>query len=155
MSYSAALQALQDFNPLRYSVLPMMFLVTVVQTALKSLTNSSRAVLGLSLTFFMIISTPWSKILHGTADRGQLMVILYFFQFFPFYTHNELRSGVCVNDWLNLICLPHGHTANRWEPEFWLGCRGSNTYFTLFHITFMSCFLGGFFIDILSLLKRN
>ncbi len=73
------LRVLQDFSPLWRSVLPIVFLLTVVPTALRSLTSSFRVVLGWSLTFLMIILTPWGKILHGAPDRGQLMVVLYFF----------------------------------------------------------------------------
>ncbi len=40
------LQALQDFSPPRRSVLPIVFLVTMVPAALRSLTRSSRVVLG-------------------------------------------------------------------------------------------------------------
>ncbi len=66
---------------LRRSVLPMDCMVTLAPTALRSLTSSSRVVLGWSLTFLMIILTPWGEILHGAPDRGWLMVILYFFHF--------------------------------------------------------------------------
>ncbi len=41
-----SLQALQDFSPSRSSVLPIVFLVTMVPAALRSLTRSSRVVLG-------------------------------------------------------------------------------------------------------------
>ncbi len=53
----------------------------VVPTALKSLTISFCVVLGWSLTFLMIILTPWGEIMHGAPDWGLLMVILYFFHF--------------------------------------------------------------------------
>ncbi len=45
------LRALQDFSPLQRSVLPMVCLVTMVPAALRSLTRSSRVLLGWSLTF--------------------------------------------------------------------------------------------------------
>ncbi len=44
------LRALQDFSPSRRSVLPIVFLVTMVPAALRSLTRSSRVVLGWFLT---------------------------------------------------------------------------------------------------------
>ncbi len=40
------LRALQDFSPLRHTVLPIVFLVTMVPASLRSLTRSSRVVLG-------------------------------------------------------------------------------------------------------------
>ncbi len=73
------LRVLQDFSPSRRSVLPIVFLVTMVPAALRSLTRSSRAVLGWFLTVLMIIETPRGKILHGAPDRGRLTVILCFF----------------------------------------------------------------------------
>ncbi len=73
------LQALQDFSPSRRSVLPIVFLVTMVPAALRSLTRSSRVVLGWFLTVLVIIETPRGEILHGAPDRGRLTVILCFF----------------------------------------------------------------------------
>ncbi len=73
------LRALQDFSPSRCSVLPIIFLVTMVPAALRSLTRSSGVVLGWFLTVLMIIETPRGKILHGAPDRGRLTVILCFF----------------------------------------------------------------------------
>ncbi len=52
------LRALQDFSPSRRSVLPIVFLVTMVPAALRSLTRSSRVVLGWFLTILMISETP-------------------------------------------------------------------------------------------------
>ncbi len=74
------LRALQDFSPSRRSVLPIVFLVTMVPAALKSLTRSSRVVLGWFLTVLMIIENPRGEILHGAPDRGRLIVILCLFQ---------------------------------------------------------------------------
>ncbi len=74
-----ALQALQDFSPSRRSVLPIVFLVTMVPAAFRSLTRSSRVVLGWFLTVLMIIETPRGEILHGAPVRGRLTVILCFF----------------------------------------------------------------------------
>ena len=73
--------AQQDFNPSRCSVLLMVLFMTVVPTALKSLTSSSCVVLGWSLTFLNIIDIPRGEILHGAPDRGRLAVTLCFFHF--------------------------------------------------------------------------
>ncbi len=73
------LRALQDFSPSRRSVLPIVFLVTMVPAALRSLTRSSRVVLGWFLTVLMIIETPRGEILHGVPVRGRLTVILFCF----------------------------------------------------------------------------
>ncbi len=68
------LRAQQDFSPSRRSVLPIVFLA-----ALRSLTRSSRVVLGWFLTVLMITETPRGGILHGAPDWGRLTVILCFF----------------------------------------------------------------------------
>ncbi len=60
---SGTLRALQDFSPSWRSVLPIVFLVTMVPAALRSLTRSSRVVLGWFLTVLMIIETPRVEIL--------------------------------------------------------------------------------------------
>ncbi len=73
------LRALQDFSPSQRNVLPIVFLVTMVPAALRSLTRSSRVVLGWFLTVLMIIETPRGEILHGAPDRGRLTVILCFY----------------------------------------------------------------------------
>ncbi len=73
------LRALQDFSPSRRSVLPIVFLVTMVPAALRSLTRSSRVVLGWFLTVLKIIETLRGEILHGAPVRGRLTVILCFF----------------------------------------------------------------------------
>ncbi len=52
------LRTLQDFNPWRCSVLIMVTVETVVPALFRSLTRSSRVVLGRSLTFLRIIDTP-------------------------------------------------------------------------------------------------
>ncbi len=67
------------YQSTRRSVLPIVFLVTVVPTALRSLTRSSHAVLGWFLSILMIIQTPRGEILHGAPDRGRLTVIFCFF----------------------------------------------------------------------------
>ncbi len=72
---------LQDFNPWRCSVLLMVTVETVVPALFRSLTRSSRVVLGWSLTFLRIIDTPWGEILHGAPVRGRLTVILNFLYF--------------------------------------------------------------------------
>ncbi len=75
-----ALRVLQDFSPLRCSVQPpIVILVTMVPAALRSLTRSSRVVLGWFLTVLMITETPRGEILHGAPDQGRLSVILCFF----------------------------------------------------------------------------
>ncbi len=63
----------------RCSVLPIVFLVTMVPAALRPLTRSSRVVLGWFLAVLMITETPRGGILHGAPDRGRLTVILCFF----------------------------------------------------------------------------
>ncbi len=75
------LLALQDFNSPRCSVLLMVTIETVVPALFRSLTRSSRVVLGWSLTFLRIIDTPRGEILHGAPVRGRLTVILNFFHF--------------------------------------------------------------------------
>src|SRR4029434_2067466 len=62
------LRVLQYFKPLRRSVLPMVFLVTVVPAALRSFTSSPCVVLGLFCTFRMITDTARGDILHGAPD---------------------------------------------------------------------------------------
>ncbi len=79
---------LQDFSPSRRSVLPIVFLVTMVPAALRSLTRPSRVVLGYFLSVLMIIETPRGEILHGAPDRGRLTVIL----FLPFANN---RTNCC------------------------------------------------------------
>ncbi len=75
------LRVLQDFNPWRCSVLLMVTVETVVPALFRSLTRSSRVVLGWSLTFLRIIDTPRGKIVYGAPVRGRLTVILNFFHF--------------------------------------------------------------------------
>ncbi len=54
------LRALQDFSPSQLSVLPIVFLVTMVPAALRSLTRSSRVVLGWFHRFHdQLNSTRW------------------------------------------------------------------------------------------------
>ncbi len=74
-----SLRVLQDFSPSRRSVLPTVFLVTMVPAALRSLTISSRVVLGWFLTVLMIIESPRGEILYEAPVRGRLKVILCFF----------------------------------------------------------------------------
>ncbi len=50
-------------------VLPIVFLVTIVPAALRSLTRSPHVVLGWFLTILMIIETPRGEILHLAAWR--------------------------------------------------------------------------------------
>ncbi len=52
------LRTLQDFNPWWCSVLLMVTIETVVPALFRSLTRSTRVVLGWSLTFLRIIDTP-------------------------------------------------------------------------------------------------
>src|SRR4029434_1685572 len=63
------------FKPLRRSVLPMVFLVTVVPAALRSFPSSPCVVLGLFCTFRMIIDTARGDILHGAPERERLTVV--------------------------------------------------------------------------------
>jgi len=68
-------------KPWRLSVLPTVTLETAVPAHLRSLTSSSRVVLGWFLTFLRIIETPRGEILHGAPVRGRLTVMLSFFHF--------------------------------------------------------------------------
>src|SRR4029434_720525 len=63
------LRGLQYCKPLQRSVLPMVFLVTVVPAALRSFTSSPCVVLGLFCTFRLITNTARGDILHGAPDR--------------------------------------------------------------------------------------
>src|SRR4029434_5013564 len=63
------LRVLQYFKPLRRSVLPMVFLVTVVPAVLRSFTSAPCVVLGLFCSFRMITNTARGDILHGAPDR--------------------------------------------------------------------------------------
>src|SRR4029434_5421260 len=69
------LQVLQYFKPLRRSVLPMGFLLTVVTCALKSFTRAPCVVLGLFRSFRMTTDTARGDISHGAPDRGRLTVV--------------------------------------------------------------------------------
>ncbi len=53
------LRALQDSSPSRRSVLPIVFLVTMIPAALRSLTSSSCVILGWFLTVLMINAMRW------------------------------------------------------------------------------------------------
>ncbi len=75
------LRTLQDFNPWRCSVLLMVTVETMIPALFRSLTRSSRVVLGWSLTFLRIIDTPRGEILHWAPVQGRLTVILNFFNF--------------------------------------------------------------------------
>ncbi len=76
------LRALQDFSSSRRSVLPIVFLVTMVPAALQSLTRSSRVVLCWFLTVLRIIETPRGEISHGAPVRGdwQLCCVSYIWE---------------------------------------------------------------------------
>src|SRR4029434_8329408 len=69
------LRVLQYFKPLRRSVLPMVFLVTVVPAALRSFTSSPCVVLGYFCSFRMITDTAQGNILHGAPDLERLTVV--------------------------------------------------------------------------------
>src|SRR4029434_6977043 len=69
------LRVLQYFKPLRRSVLPMVFFVTVVPAALRSFTSSPCVVLGLFCAFRMITDTARGDILHGAPDLERLTVV--------------------------------------------------------------------------------
>src|SRR4029434_10681082 len=69
------LRVLQDFKPLRRSVLPIVFLVTVVPAALRSFTSSPCVVLGLFCPFRMITDTARGDILHGAPDLERWTVV--------------------------------------------------------------------------------
>src|SRR4029434_9040037 len=69
------LRVLQYFKPLRRSVLPMVFLVTVVPAALRSFTSPPCVVLGLFCTFRMITDTARDAILCGAPDIERCRVV--------------------------------------------------------------------------------
>src|SRR4029434_4389846 len=71
----ASLRVLQFFKSLRRSVLPMVFLVTVVPAALRSFTSSRCVVLRLFCTFRMITDTARWDILHGAPDLERWTVV--------------------------------------------------------------------------------
>lgn len=73
--------ALQDFSLSQRRVLPIVYLVTTVPAALRSLTGSWRVVLGCFGSVLLISATPWGEILHGAPGRERLTVILCFFPF--------------------------------------------------------------------------
>src|SRR4029434_3186925 len=62
-------------KPFRRSVLPMVFLVTVVPAALRSFTSSPCVVPGLLCTFRMITDTARGDILHGAPDLERWTVV--------------------------------------------------------------------------------
>ncbi len=121
------LRVLQDLGPSRCSVLPIVFLVTMVPAALRSLTRSSRVVLGWFLTVFMIIEIPRGEILHGVPDRGRLTVILCFFHL-PIIAHQLLLPSHQAAWWWSYSpfqpciglqsCPCHPWTA-RWSWSWW------------------------------------
>src|SRR4029434_2660229 len=92
-SLSRGTLRVQYFKPLRRSVLPMVFLVTVVPAALRSFTSSPCVVLGLVCTFRMITDTARGDILHGAPDLERLTVVWCCF---------HLRIVVCFSP----SCLP-------------------------------------------------
>lgn len=125
------LQALQDFSPLPHSVLPMVFLVSVVPTNFRSLTSSSDIILWWFTTFFNYL-TSWGKISRGAPNREQLVIILYFFHFriikpavVVFETalladglvgHSRLVQILLkiriICNWLIIICVLYGLTTS-------------------------------------------
>ncbi len=82
------LRALQNFSPSWRSVLTIVFLVTMLPAALRSLTRSSHVLLGWFFTILMIIETPRGEILHGAPVRGTFTV----FVFLPFVNN---RTSCC------------------------------------------------------------
>ncbi len=93
------LRTLQDFNPWQCSVFLMVTVETVVPSLFRSLTKSSRVVLGWSLSFFRIIDTPRGEILHGAPVRGRLIVIL---NSLPF--SNNCANSCCLLTKLFAYC---------------------------------------------------
>ncbi len=82
------MRALQDFNPLWRSVLPMFCLVTVIPNALRSLTSYSHVVRGWFLTFLMIILT-----MQDLARSSRSRPIDGCFLFLPFLNN---RNNSCL-----------------------------------------------------------
>ena len=90
------LRALTDFSPLRYNVLLMVILVTVVPAALRSSTSSCYAVLGCSFTFLIIRFTPHLEILCGAPNQGWLIVNWCFFHFLIIAPAVDSSSPSCL-----------------------------------------------------------
>lgn len=76
-----------------------------------------------SLTFDVLFG-----LIHGDRKHGMEKNILWTG---VLYAHNQLRSGVSEMYWLAIICVPHGHATNLWEPQFWLCWSRSNMYLNL------------------------
>ncbi len=127
-------RALRDFIPFWRSVLPNVFLVTMVPAALRSLIRSSRVVLGWFLTVLMIIENPRGEILHGAPVRRRLTVILSFFhlriilQTVPFsswrWSCSPLQPWVGLQScpwhpWMALLSWPWWREESDWLIE-WL-----------------------------------
>ncbi len=96
------LRVLQDSSPSRRGVLPIVFLVTMVPAALRSLTRSCRVALGWFINVLMITETPRGEILHGAPVRGRLTVILCFFHLRIIAPTVMTFSPSCLMDWLLL-----------------------------------------------------
>ncbi len=99
-----SLRALQGFSPSWRSVLPIVFWVTVVPAALRSLTRSSRVVLGWLLTVLMIIETR-SDLAWSLSPRE----IDSYFVFLPF---------------ANKLLSPSHQAAWRWSCSPFQPCVG-------------------------------
>ncbi len=91
--------ALQDFTPSWRNVLPIVFLVTMVPAALRSLTRSSLVVLGWFLAVLMITETPRGKIVHGAQVRGRLTVQTWWWSCSPFQPCVGLQSWTVLWSW--------------------------------------------------------
>lgn len=76
--YPVLLWIIEMFSGL-YVFFPTVFLVTGFPAALRSLTSSSRVVLGWFHSVLIITETRWGELLRGAPDRGRLAVILWFF----------------------------------------------------------------------------
>ncbi len=74
LSWAGGLCGRCRISVLHCEVLPIVFLVTMVPAALKSLIRSSHVVLGWFLTVLMIIETPRGEILHGAPVQGRLQL---------------------------------------------------------------------------------
>lgn len=92
--------AMQDFNWLQRSVLPLVLLVTVVPTAFISLKSSSCVVLGRYTTFLMIILTPFSKILHGAPEWGS-----FYISYISKYSHQQSSPSNQTSCWWSCCSL--------------------------------------------------
>ncbi len=116
---TGTLRALQDFSPPWRSVLSIVFLVTVVPASLRSLTRSSRVVLGWFLIVLIITETPRGEILHVPVRapvREILTVIFCFFHLWITAPTVVTFSPSCLAMVLLLIPAFYVSLQSPWRP---------------------------------------